>query len=371
MASALSLGCGRIRLKTTDVHDTVIERNPEVVSGHGVHVDASLEGSEVRIISVESCALVEMNRIRRVEQREPDDDPTEDLVILGLGAVPLGLGIGMLADAENVYEDDRNARLYNSSGPSGAIIGGTILTAVGGLLALLPTVHLIRVSAAGETRERILTQPGSVVRDNVQCVEEPVPVDVTVQIRIGPNSYPLRDLDPNRGLFRTDLADSIPSSALKPQPLERHPTGKLIVDGKSLMDVDLLPIADESWRRRDEQAWQRAKASCMQASDAKSGCAVVELYLQGFPEGMHRDKAQRLLEQRLGPPAIIAGEQPGDGAGDKVQPPPEPLDPATQRAIDQAKKAHQRAKLRCEQLCLRSCKRKGACAKSCAEEACQ
>ncbi len=377
VTSALSLGCGRIRLRTTDVHDTVIERKPEVVSGHGVQVDASLEGSEVHIASVEACAIVEMNRIRRVEHREPNDDPTEELVVLGFGAVPLGIGIAMLADAQNVYEDDRNARLYNSSGPSGAIIGGTILVAVGGLLTILPTVQLLRVAAAGEVRERMLVKPGSVVRENVPCEQEPVAVDVRVQIRIGPQTYSLPDAEPKRGQFRTDLADSIPVRALRPAQLERYPTGKLIVDDKALMDVDLLPIADESLRRRDERAWQRAKKLCEQAkeADVKSRCAGVELYLQGFPNGLYRDDAQRLLNQRLGPPATIAGvpgaeaNRPSDG--EKVEPPPEPLDPATQRAVDRAKKEHERALKRCEQTCLRGCKRDGACAQRCAQEACK
>jgi hypothetical protein len=72
------------------------------------------------------------------------------MVLLGIGAIPAGFGIAMLADAWNVYESDRRSRLYNPSGPAAAIGGGIALTIVGAAMMSVPLVDSIRALGTEE-----------------------------------------------------------------------------------------------------------------------------------------------------------------------------------------------------------------------------
>ncbi len=349
-----SIGCDSIRLQTVDTHETVLSRTREVVPGPSVRVQSRLRDTTLLLQTLQGCDLVEKERVRMVEIREPDEDLIEELVILGIGAIPLAAGIAMIVDAKAVYPDDRNSRKYNSVGEDGAMVGGVILTSIGGLLTLIPTTQLLRIAAAGEEEESITTRRGETLEANVPCETPTGPIRTSVQLRVGSVTAGSFSTDAD-GMLEIDLPRAIPRSLA-----ESHETITVIVAGRAVAEIDMAPIREAHLSlnvEREENVWRRIDLErCRTApTEDLQACAPVSAFLEMFPQGRHADEARWLLEQRAG--AVIA-----------TDPPP---DDATLKAVEAAQRALDRKMRRvCEQECRRSCKGKLTCVTRCVADLC-
>jgi hypothetical protein len=308
-----------------------------------------------------------MEEVRIVEQREADEDLTEEFTVLGLATAPLATGIIMLADAPNVYEADRNGASYNPVGPEGAYIGGTVLTAVGGLMALIPIIELFRVAAAGEETETTTTRQGATISANVQCDSENRPIATSVVLLVGSTHLSTPGTDHN-GRLELDLARAIPHDVAKTAV-----SVQVIVAGRVVGELDIEPILDaqEEISREDEAAsWQQVDRNrCLTASmDDVQACDSVQAFLNRFPEGMHAPEARELLAARAKRSEHVIAT--GDDDTDEAPPPPQPYD----AAAEEARKLQQQS---CKNACVKSCQKtnKGGkpaeCVAACVTEVCQ
>ena len=192
--------------------------------------------------AVQGCKVVMQEEVELVEERVADEDLFEEFIVLGVALLPLTTGIVILADAPNVYDDDRNQRTYNPIGRGGAYAAGSVLTGLGGLLALVPIIELLRVAAAGETTESVVTREGDVVADGVPCEGTPNPVRTSVMLRIGGANLATPGTDRD-GLMRLDLA-----RAIRPELVRRAVVIQVIVADRVVAEIDPRPIAEAQQR---------------------------------------------------------------------------------------------------------------------------
>jgi len=349
-----STGCDSIRLTTVDTHETVLSRTRQVVPGPSVRVQTRLQDATLILQTLQGCDLVEEERVRIVEIRESDEDLIEEFIILGVGLIPLATGIAMIVDAPEVYSDDRNSRQYNSVGEDGAMVGGVILTSIGGLLTLIPTIQLLRVATAGEEEESVTTRQGETLETNVPCEEPTGPIRTTVEIRVGDKVAGSYSTNAD-GMLEVDLARAIPRSLA-----ESHDTITVVVAGRAVAEIDMATIRGAQVTldtEREENVWRRIDVErCRTAPPQDTeACAPVEAFLEMFPRGRYADEARWLLEQRSG--SVIATDPPKD---DKAR---EAFDAAQRAAREKMRRA-------CELECRRSCQGVAACVTTCVNDVC-
>jgi hypothetical protein len=110
------------------------------------------------------CASV-AHDTRKDAAKTPQREPQNDVVAAAIAsllvpAAVAGLGVGILVDANHVYESDRNARLYNATGPTGARAVGATVTVLGALLTAATTVGVVAIlKAPPPQRATIATNP--------------------------------------------------------------------------------------------------------------------------------------------------------------------------------------------------------------------
>lgn len=351
LAASLLTGCAEISLQTVHTQERVLGRTERVVPGSGVRVRARLDGTRLVLQTTRGCERVAWERVEILEVHEADEDLTEEAVVLVLAAIPLGIGVGLLVDAPHVYDDERNSPTYNATGQTGAYAAGTVLTSIGGLMALGPIVELFRVAAAGEETIRTEERRGEVKSGNVACPGESDPMRTSVVLEAGSERIATPGTD-EQGHLELDLA-----RAISPDVAERAVTVRVIVSGKIVGELDIQPIVDKQRqleRDAEEETWLEANPERCRASSEAEACLGVRTYLLKFPDGAHAEEARQLLEARAADDekAVIATE---------------PVDTKTQQAIDRARAARDRA---CAAECQRNCARDAACAASC-EEICR
>jgi hypothetical protein len=244
LAIGLLAGCADIRMATVDTQERVLGRTQRVVPGSGVRVRARLDDTTLVLQTLRGCELVDWERVEILEVSEPDEELVEEGVLLGLAAIPLGIGVGLLVDAPNVYDDDRNSPQYNATGQTGAYVAGTVLTSIGGLIALGPIVQLFRIAGTGEeTTVSTTERRGEVKSANVPCEGTSEPIRTSVVLEVGGHRLMTPGTDAD-GHLEIDLAKAIP-----PEIAERAVTVKVIVSGKVVGELDVQPILDEQRRR--------------------------------------------------------------------------------------------------------------------------
>jgi hypothetical protein len=339
LVALASLGCDSIRLSTVESSETVVSRRPHAMpSTRSVRARTEVDGAKVFIETKQGCDLVDMETVRRIEILEGDEEPQEELAVLGIASLPLTTGIVILIDSPNVHDKNPNDRLYNPTGQKGAIIAGSILTALGSLLVAAPTIHLMRVAAAGDERETTFDRPGAVLERNVRCEGSERPLRTTVQVGVGEAIVWTSTTNPD-GKLHIDLARVVPRALV-----DQHATARVLIVGEQVAEVDMETIRaaqSDLELEREEQVWGGVDVDrCRRAApgDAQS-CRGVEAFLQMFPDGVHADEARRLLEGRSRGPVI---------ARDPIE----------------------AARTACQRTCLDTCSGDAACASDCAAKAC-
>ena len=204
-----TFGCAHISMETVSSTEEVISSRKEIVPGEGVRVRARIDGTRLFLRTHRGCKVVEQQRVEVEEVREADESLAEEATVFTLGAIPLGIGIGLLADAPNVYENDRNSRTYNSVGPTGAYVAGGVLTAIGGLFVLPATIEMLRVAAAGDVVTHVEDREGAVLDANVACADGGSPIRTSVVLRVAGEHVATPGTD-SQGQLTLDVADLVP-----------------------------------------------------------------------------------------------------------------------------------------------------------------
>jgi hypothetical protein len=230
------VGCDPIRLATVDTHDTVLSRRSELTPGGGAIARAEIEGATVYLETFRSCDVVEMQEVRRVEIRKSDEDLPEEFALLTLSSIPITTGAVLIADAPNVYDDDRNARQYNSTSGDDATIAGGVVLGLGGLIAVPVLVQLFRVAAAGEETTNIIEKRGATVEHGVPCEGQMQSLRTSVLVQAGSTRLRSSYTD-NKGQLVLDLAEVIPDDVAS-----RESVVSISVGGSVVAEVDMAIV---------------------------------------------------------------------------------------------------------------------------------
>lgn len=364
LLAATSVGCAEISYGSPEVHDTILRSEQSVAPGAKVRAEMAQAGTNLRLSATQTCDIVEMNEIRRTTKRTRENDVlAPELVLLGMGATLASFGVLLLVDSQSVHPSDRNARLYNATGPGGAIAGGVVLTAVGGIVMAVPLIDALR-TIGSETDESVVREKGAILQENTPCQGISPASNLPVTGRMPNRMLSLGTTD-HRGRLTVDLARVVPPDVFQQR---RSPdTVEIWIDQTRVGPADLGPVAAAQLaesRAREEDAWKSLNLEqCRRDQDAVA-CAAIQSFLRMFPSGAHAGDAQRILDELAGRPrtAPQVAASPEDAARAAA------VAAAATAAREAAEKA---AKDTCEKKCASGCKKDAACTKLCVEEACQ
>jgi hypothetical protein len=385
-------GCIEFGHGESKTAEDVVDTKPEVVrTPANDRSTVELNGTVLTITATARCDLVEMESVEQKTKtaRKFEDDMELPVGLLeGLAAVPIGVGIGLLADSPNVYKDDPNQRLYNSTGQDSVVTTGVVLIVLGVAAAAWPTVELIR-SAVPETSTTTTTRQGAALQRGVPCRADQTASGHAVSLRYSGGSFSIGSTD-GAGKLVVDLKQVLPVSAFQ-APIPPVSMGvwldSQLVGEIGVAKVGVAMLAERE--QQDELAWQAAEPGACASGLNETACAGVRRYLGAFPQGRHANEANGLI-------ARITGAVAPTGTGQvqlAVAPPSALLQKAVAEAQTAAQKAMEAARTKadlaaqkaeeatakqivkaghdaCVQTCRQVCAADKGCRKSC-EEQCQ
>ncbi len=357
-----SAGCEKVGRTSVKTVDEVIERRPKTQFAGQFAGEAKLAGNALHVRVEPVCALVEEETVETTTTYEKDALPGDDKLwmaaIGGVGTLPLGGGIALLADAPNVYDNDANGRTYNPNGQDSVLIGGVALTILGAAMVIPPVVNAFRY-VGDEDESRTHTRPGATLKSGVACSGAVANASYQLTGRVPGQQVQLASGTGSRR-FTVALKSVIPPHFLQLTPA---PLSMGVFAGESFLgEVRIAEVMDELRRERaeqDERTWTEAEATACQSQRNEQACAGVRRYLTAFPTGAHAAEARALLARISGAPATTGQ----GGAAVVAQDPAIAKVEAAQRA---AAEAAAKAQAEAEQ---RRLKEEEARAKKAAEDA--
>jgi hypothetical protein len=247
-----------------------------------------------------ACEVVERKTLSvRTHRERRNESAVLDWVLLGGGAVLAAVGAVELADANNVYDTQKDSRAYNPVGPSAARGVGIGLLAAGAALITIPAVDAIR-SSGQETTERFEPEKTGRVTSTVAC--KGIRVDgIALAGRpagILPASAVVHDGSGEEvdlgavaapGAVQLDLASSI-----KEEWLLKHRADALdiLIKRQAAGKVDLKPLRSMF----DQRRWTSSNYNGCATPTTTNACDAVRGYLADYPDGAHAADARQLLD---------------------------------------------------------------------------
>lgn len=373
LLAAAPLGCATIsRGEASSTDDKVLRIERSIQQSNDVEAEVEQSENMLHLRARWRCDVMEVRKIRRTTTYPKHNEAlAPEMVLLTLGAIPAGFGIGMIVDSKNVYEHDRNSRLYNAAGPTAAIGGGIALLAVGAALMAVPVVDGFR-SIGSEEDEQEVSENGAPIQRDVPCNELKPAAYQTVLLTAPGTSFSVGSTDAS-GNLNVDLSNAIPA----PESIGRALPDRmsLQIAGHPIGVVSLAtPLAVRRARQNqgEDALWQSIDISACRTRQDPTACQQIKSYLMRFPDGAHARDALRILDpsqaggaQIAASPEDIAKQEAAQKAAAEAL---EKAKKAAQEALEAQQKAAQEA---CRKKCESSCKKDAACSKSCVEEVCQ
>lgn len=284
-----ALGCAAVGLReptVTDSHVVSKSREPEV--SWTPAVDSEGDGTMAHIAATKVCAASEREYrvVERTYSRERyNAEPKKDYSILFWGGVLVGLGVFMLADADNLGSNGNGSG--SSSTPGDYQGTGAALAAVGGALALIPMIDALRAQGS-EDEIRTAREKGEIVRRDLPCQDKPVP-DALVVFTVGGTRVEAGRTGAD-GKLDVDLAKLLPAEAVL-----QDPDGKIDV---RVGDTRAEPLSVEPLRAAlDDQLWVGVDVAGCATDLRPAACQTVSRYLQLMPNGRHVVEARATADQ--------------------------------------------------------------------------
>jgi hypothetical protein len=331
-------GCVEFGHGETKTADNVTDTKPEVVRAPANdRGTAELKGTVLTVTATARCDLVEMETVEQVSksERKFEDDMELPIGLLeGFAAVPIGAGIGLLADSPNVYDSDPNQRLYNSTGHDSVVTTGAVLVALGAAAAIWPTIELIR-SGVPETSTSTTTRQGNVLQRNVPCRADQTASGHAISLRYAGGSTSIGSTDAS-GKLVVDLKQVLPITLFQ-APVPPVSMG-VWIDSQFVTDIGVASLGLALIAEREQQddlAWRVAEADACAGALNETVCAGVRRYLSTFPQGRHAAEANALV-------AKINAAATGTSSG-QVTIAAGPADELLQRAVTEAQAAAEKA----------------------------
>jgi hypothetical protein len=295
LAAAALPACATVGYSEARNEDVPFKRRQEEVPHeHGAVAQASLEGSTLTITVARVCDVRDVATVHRTTYRDRvNATPWVDW-FLGVGGVAaVATGLGVYADASQVYPHDSTSRDYNPVGPGDARLAGAALIAAGAALESVVLVDLARTG--GEEQEKsVVDVPGDTVASDTRCERHP--------LAVAPVALEFRTDKPPIAVGRTDdggklvilLGDGLKHDAIEGAADRAF----VLVDGEKAGTMPVAPLETAF----EGAAWEHVDEAGCSNPQSVGACESVESFLREYPDGKHAPAAHRLLREAA--PAI-------------------------------------------------------------------
>jgi predicted cobalt transporter CbtA len=277
----------------------------EMVTTEGVAATAKLDKTILTVTVGAACVRRGVRTTTITETRDNVNNSSGvDWFLAGTGAVALGTGAVLVADAPGTYPNDTSSRQYNPTGPGteralgvGLIVLGAIVTGIAGYDA---------ISASGsETTKRTVEEPQEAKGKPFPCDSYPK-AGYGILLKAKDAEITIGKTD-NKGILRVDLVDALPPTSQLPT----RRTMTVMVAGSDVATIDIGAVLVA----REDAAWKRLSLPACQQPSSSSGCSAVEAFLAEYPDGAHAKEAQNLLVASRPKLAVLADDEAWAAAG--------------------------------------------------------
>ncbi len=266
--------------------DRLIRAEPVQVPALGGVAEVEQEGTRLTITVSRACNIRQGRLVDRTTRVESYNQmPALDWLLVGAGAVSIGTGGILLADARNTYPDDRQSRTYNATGPATEKLYGYTMIGAGILAGTVAIVDAIRASGSTETRERT-NVPGEIERWGVACRNTLLVNQEIVGVAAG-QSFALGKTDAS-GELELDLAQVVPASIVIPGSGARL---EIRIQGNVSGQVGLRPL----YLQREQAAFREAAVAACANPIKADACEGVKKFILNYPDGPHAKEARAAL----------------------------------------------------------------------------
>ncbi len=284
------ISCKEVQYKAATVHDEVVAIGTKTVPS-GQDAGVAVNGTRLRIQVARLCNVVEDKEVARKHVQESDEDVTLEAVLIGLAAIPIAVGAGVLADAPRVYDRDVNQRLYNATGKSSAYTLGGLAVGLGATMLIPAAASLVRRKKS-KVDEETAHEPGDTVELGVPCHDQASAAGVQVDGRLDNGRSVVLGHTGSDGRLQVDLVGVLVPSELGGP--DQPGTMDMSIAGQSYALIDLEPALDVHAARREKQ-WRDADPRRCDIERTEEACAAVRQFAQLFPKSSHAREANALI----------------------------------------------------------------------------
>lgn len=264
-------------------------RQEEVPHEDGAVAQASQEGTTLTIAVTRVCDVREVSTVHRTAYRDRvNASPAVDWLLGVAGVAAVATGLGVYADASQVYPHNSTSRNYNPVGPGDARLAGAGLIVAGAALGSVVLVDLARTGGV-EQEKSVVDVPGDTVASDARCRHHPIADEpVALEFRTDKPPIAVGQTDDD-GKLVVLLGDGLKHDAIEGAADEAF----VLVDGKKAGTLPVAPLEAAF----EGAAWERVDRAGCSNPQSVGACEPVENFLREYPDGKHASAAHRLLRE--------------------------------------------------------------------------